>query len=530
MNSHNEINKPLFSVIIPIFNKGEYLQECIKSVLNQSVGFKKHIELILVNDGSTDRSKDICEHIKSSYPNNTVYIEQANKGAAAARNAGLSKAKGQIISFIDADDFISKESFSAAKNYFSSAPAAVDVAIIQTVYFGSKTTPRGISKKFKNGTRTADLNNPAWYDVCPRVAPSFIRATSAKAHMFLKDVKFFEDTEYISKIISRSMLLGIISKGRYYYRRYDSSTPHKSIIAAATKDSGFYLDFSEKILPRLLGEGALNKDSNQLAIPLYFQYLALYEMRWRTFYNLDSPKGILSFEEHILYKELVAKTIALVSDEAIMAFNLYNYWQKVYILNLKHNRSIIDEASFDSRGNLCWENHTIFQPSSDLRVVITDLQIGDGLLSLEGFFSGFLMDKIEVIALNNGTKCNVLDLTKEPASFTDYHLGHPFYKCKSFLLKTTLDHKTNVITFAYSYNGVRGFVKGIYSSKKASKEAKGKEAFGSLLYEAGGFIARRYVSRIVITKSTLLNRAKFKMGIFARQIRRKLRLLVTRHP
>ena len=65
-----------FSVIIPIYNVEDYIEETILSVINQSIGFKENIQLILVNDGSPDDSEKICLKYKEMYPNNIIYIKQ----------------------------------------------------------------------------------------------------------------------------------------------------------------------------------------------------------------------------------------------------------------------------------------------------------------------------------------------------------------------------------------------------------------------------------------------------------------------
>lgn len=74
-----------FSVIIPIYNTGDYLRQTLDSVINQTVGFTDNIQLILVNDGSTDSSGAICEEYRNRYPGNIVYVNQANAGVSAAR-------------------------------------------------------------------------------------------------------------------------------------------------------------------------------------------------------------------------------------------------------------------------------------------------------------------------------------------------------------------------------------------------------------------------------------------------------------
>lgn len=93
------------SVIVPVYNKEKYVENTLNSILNQTY---KNLEIIIINDGSTDKSKEICEK-KALIDNRIIMINTENQGAGAARNLGLSKATGEYISFIDSDDFIIPE-------------------------------------------------------------------------------------------------------------------------------------------------------------------------------------------------------------------------------------------------------------------------------------------------------------------------------------------------------------------------------------------------------------------------------------
>ena len=99
------MNKPSISIIVPVYNTAEYVEECIQSVLLQSYST---IELILINDGSTDGSGDICGKYENG--DNIRYIEQENLGVTAARRRGVEEAKGEWIMFVDSDDFLTPES------------------------------------------------------------------------------------------------------------------------------------------------------------------------------------------------------------------------------------------------------------------------------------------------------------------------------------------------------------------------------------------------------------------------------------
>lgn len=97
--------KPDISVIIPVYNVEKYLEDCVKSILAQSF---QNFEIILVDDGSTDKSGYICDELAKSEAKITV-IHKANGGQSSARNEGVLKAQGKYICFIDSDDFIARD-------------------------------------------------------------------------------------------------------------------------------------------------------------------------------------------------------------------------------------------------------------------------------------------------------------------------------------------------------------------------------------------------------------------------------------
>lgn len=98
---------PLISIITPVYNSEEYLDECIESVLNQTYN---NIELILINDGSTDHSLEVCQKWAQK-DSRIVLINKKNEGAAIARNRGLDLANGELIGFVDHDDVIDKDMY-----------------------------------------------------------------------------------------------------------------------------------------------------------------------------------------------------------------------------------------------------------------------------------------------------------------------------------------------------------------------------------------------------------------------------------
>ena len=96
------MNKSLISVIVPVYNTEAYLENCIQSIVNQTFA---NLEIILVDDGSTDHSSQICDQWAEKDSRIQV-IHKPNGGLSSARNAGLRKASGQYIGFVDSDDYI----------------------------------------------------------------------------------------------------------------------------------------------------------------------------------------------------------------------------------------------------------------------------------------------------------------------------------------------------------------------------------------------------------------------------------------
>ncbi|MGL4973269.1 MAG: glycosyltransferase family 2 protein, partial [Culicoidibacterales bacterium] len=96
------MNQPLVSVIVPVYNVAQYLPKCLDSIVNQTY---KNLEIILVNDGSTDDSLEIIYDYAKKDPR-IIVIDQENQGQSVARNKALVKAKGRYTIFLDSDDYI----------------------------------------------------------------------------------------------------------------------------------------------------------------------------------------------------------------------------------------------------------------------------------------------------------------------------------------------------------------------------------------------------------------------------------------
>ena len=96
-------NPPMVSVIIPVYNQEKFIDNCIESLKKQTIGFDS-IQMLLINDGSSDESLSICQKLANQY-DNVVLLNQENKGVSAARNAGIKRADGKYLFFLDLSYF-----------------------------------------------------------------------------------------------------------------------------------------------------------------------------------------------------------------------------------------------------------------------------------------------------------------------------------------------------------------------------------------------------------------------------------------
>lgn len=142
----------MISVIVPVYNVEKYLEECLKSIKRQTY---TDIEVILVNDGSIDRSKEICERYCEK-DSRFKLVNQENKGLSGARNRGMLESKGEFISFVDSDDVLKEDMLEQLMKQMTSE----DIDIVECWYTNEKqelelSTPKNVKTIFQGDSKEA---------------------------------------------------------------------------------------------------------------------------------------------------------------------------------------------------------------------------------------------------------------------------------------------------------------------------------------------------------------------------------------
>lgn len=264
-------NNIIFSCIMPVYNVEKYVSEAINSILHQTIGFKKHIELILVNDGSTDGSGHICRKYKEQYPDNIVYIDKTNGGVSSARNAGLDCATGKYITFLDSDDMLSSDAFEKVETFFNEHYEDVDFVCIPLQFFEAKTGPHIANYRFSE-SKVVDIRTEYSY-INQFCNSAFFKSDAAKMFRFDTKLKIGEDSKYANQILFEKCKYGVLNTCFYLYRRRDEND---SVIQSSLHNKHLYTDKMEHHL-KFLVDYSIEKFG--LVLP-YVQFLVMYDMQW----------------------------------------------------------------------------------------------------------------------------------------------------------------------------------------------------------------------------------------------------------
>ena len=215
---------PKVSVIVPVYNVEKYLNKSLDSLVNQSL---TDIEIILVNDGSTDNSLNIIKDYYKKYNNIIKYYTKENGGMSDARNYGMQKAKGEYISFVDSDDYI--EHNMLYKMYNKAKEGNYDIVFCNTniVYPDKTILKESELKEDKKSLTLADKNDlilncypVVWNKIYKK---SFLDTVTFESDGLFKKGVWFEDVRMLYKMIPYVTSCGYVNEYFYNYIQHPKS-------------------------------------------------------------------------------------------------------------------------------------------------------------------------------------------------------------------------------------------------------------------------------------------------------------------
>lgn len=298
-------NVPSISIIVPVYNVEDYVQECIESVLSQN--YDGEVECIVIDDCGSDASMDIVKKIVKEYSGTIqfrIIRHNQNKGLSAARNTGIDAAEHEYILFIDSDDYLEPSALSTLTKEFDNENLIV-ARFTQTNGITSS-TPAKTEQLFNKECLNSFLNRKypitAWNKLYSR---QFLQDNNLR---FLEGV-LYEDLLWSIQVAERSTKIKLISKPTYVYRIREASISHAIKGEKEIKDKTLILskvvDFCKEvqIIDNIYTQEYITQLKSDLIRSMKFPEKRRYQ-HWKIFNSIFSPSltKLLKGEEFSLLR------------------------------------------------------------------------------------------------------------------------------------------------------------------------------------------------------------------------------------
>ncbi len=375
------------TVIIPVYNVENYLAEALESLLAQTIP-QEEMEVLMINDGSTDGSPAICEEYANKYPNFKV-ISQENQGVSAARNAGIRRAKGKYLLYLDGDDTLSPETVWNVTEFFDQHYDEVDVVgyPIRFHYENGMVIPH---------QRDKILTSTGVYDIHRTLHVNLTTINAAVKNMgknnFLFSIELFyhEDEAYLADAVLRKEKYGYVVKACYNYMKRSDGVSEKF------SNPQYIFNQSIKMYMYLIRRYTKGGE-----VSPYVQSLILNDFSWKIKANkLLPPKKDEQVYKHQL--SALSNIVNRIASQKILTYPQLNDAYKYYLLSLKTKDSPFlfvsnHELSIVNQSGTLYAQRSILIVWNTLQVERGDMLYGLGYIKCYAF--AFCRDEPKLFVL-----------------------------------------------------------------------------------------------------------------------------------
>lgn len=430
------------SVVTAVYNVQNYVAEMIESILHQTLGIK-NIQLILVDDGSTDDSGIICDSYAKKYPGNIFVYHKENGGVSSARNYGLKHVEGKYVNFCDSDDMLKRDALEKMYSFLEKNNEYVDVVSIPMRFIGEKKGEHPLNYKF-NETRIIDLQKD--YD-CIQMAVNSAMIKRECMLSFDESLSFSEDSRLINEILLGKMRYGVIANTFYGYRKRDTGD---SLLDICRSRPIYY-----NVAVKKFAQAIIQVSKNIVGyIPKFIQYICLYNLYWRFKAYPLVQSGVLNDKEIEDYTNNIKDVLSCIESEVVMNSRILDSYKCAVI---KLNNPNEYKLSYSEDGN-------------QLRQIVGDctfcniglypaffefIHFDNSYMQLEGYVRGFLpSDTFKLyVAFDNDSERYYADL-HERNNKCDYFLGEVITYATQFTVVVPIKNRESSKLGLYlDYNG-----------------------------------------------------------------------------
>ncbi|RLB65261.1 MAG: hypothetical protein DRI90_02485, partial [Deltaproteobacteria bacterium] len=329
-----------YTAIAAVYNVESYLEKFFVSMASQTLSFSDHIELIMVDDGSTDASAQIIERWRRRFPQTIRYLYKENGGQASARNLGLQYATGDWVTFVDPDDFVHFRYFEAVDRFLKQYETErIGMLCCKWVFFHEKgnryVDDHPLNFRFDHGSYAA-LFHPRAEVVLSSAARSFFRAETVAREGIRFDESLrprFEDGDFSARYALKmeNERVGYVADAIYYYRKRSDGS---STLDRDWEDPDRFGVVVERGYLKLLRD----TDRELGVVPLSIQWLVLYDLIWLYKKVIDDEASIsfLTDEQKGRLRELLFEVFEYLDSDHIMNFEIAgcSFFHRVGFLGL----------------------------------------------------------------------------------------------------------------------------------------------------------------------------------------------------
>ncbi len=499
-----------FSVIIPIYNVEDYLEETILSVVHQTIGIK-NIQMILVNDGSPDNSEAICLKYKEMYPNNVLYIKKENGGVSSARNLGMQYIEGKYVNFLDSDDKWEKNAYKKIYKFFEAHYNEIDLVGVKIKTFEASTANHPLNYKFDRD-KVIDIFKD--FDCIQLHGPSTIIKASALLESKLKfneKLKYSEDACFMLEMALNKEKVGLIASTNYLYRKRWSDN---SALQTKNKSEDWYLKTPTLCHQYLI---RLSKEKYGYVLP-YLMYFIMYEYKYRM--REAIPNNI---SQEVIDKYLsITKEIFKDIDEKIILSQRGMAPEYMIQTLLFKQCNVFDHLTFDEQALLYHELPLISFSSRNL-LKLNAMNFQEDKLDLIGFVNCYLPKKDYKINIVINNKKRIELKTIETNNGEKKFFGKPFMTNQGFHITVPIQNLES-IHFEFIYKNKHTAILNFNTGNNAKIDSKFKS-----YYVYKNQLYYYHDNKIKVIKNHFLNRMRFSLRMYIDLLtKRKFKVMIFR--
>ncbi len=446
------------SVIVPVYNSEKYLNLCLDSLVRQTLD-KSLLEVLLVDDGSTDRSGQIIDEYAKKYPFFKCFHLE-NRGQSSARNYALKRAQGKYISFLDSDDAISENLLEKYVTFFDEHYEETDLVTCRVTRVNEDGSYIKLHNRYNtlNETKVYDLNDSEYIYIAHSSMNICIK------NLFENNITFDacswqEDMRLCIAIIKQKQTLGFVADCDYFYYQHPGST--------AGNLHGYYIfELITSFWENLFAE-------YPIYVPDFIQGYFLNDFEWKTRGNKLMPYHYPP-EQFAEAERRISALIDRLDDDVILNCPYLSAGRKSFVIHLKH-------ADDDT-----------YEYDEVPRAVIRKIAVDGNKIKIEGRLNTFMAEKDGFHAyLLCGDEKKELKLSYSNATPRfDSRIAYPHFE----FAETVPLHTNQRICVVCEYGGFRYTCKLTFSRFCAINEVRNKASMGGCLVNMSGdngFVVRK---------------------------------------